>query len=67
MEKRITLWTAETFGPDHWEIWDGIAFEPDSRIFKTRFLAQVEADRLNNADRQWQRAGLADAPHMDAA
>ena len=30
-----------------YEVWDGIAFEPDSLVFKTRAEAQAVADDIN--------------------
>mgnify|MGYP001568903104 CR=1 FL=1 len=49
-----------------WEIWDGVAFEADSIVFATRAAAKQAAEMANAETAAWNRAGLADAPHLDA-
>ncbi len=39
---------------------------PDAPYFTNRRAAQDAADEINADWRMWNRAGLADAPHMDA-
>ena len=48
-------------------VWDGFAFEPDGIFYPTWVAAQDAADRANAEASAWNRAGLSDAPHMDAA
>ena len=48
-----------------WEIFDGFAYEPNSKVYTSRALCQVACDRWNSEAQDWNTRGLADAPHMD--
>lgn len=48
-----------------WTWWDGCAYEPDAIVYPTKAAAQAAADEINATVTAWNRAGLADAPHLD--
>lgn len=48
-----------------WAIWDGFAFEPDATVYHAQIDAQTCANQVNAEAAAWERAGLADAPHLD--
>mgnify|MGYP001597479266 FL=1 len=39
--------------------------EEESNVYATRAEAEIAAEQERALDRAWNRAGLADAPHMD--
>ena len=51
-----------------WELYDGFAFGPEneSDVYATRAECQAACDQANAESAEWNRRGLADAPHLDA-